>query len=231
MISLAMKHKQRCLDKVAMESVDSGEVALAPSPEGQSVQDSCRSEVITTALEQDLEFLSGVPDIAKKIEHKKQLLPKYLPHVEAYLEGGERYQNPVLVRCAMWALDVEEMEVALGLVDAVIEQQQLLPPHFKRDAPTFFAEGFAEWADRQFQKQQSGSPYIDEVAARLSDGRWPSTNDLVIGKVYKTAGLLEEQNGNLKEALAWFEKAQEANPNKAGVKTRIKTLQAKLQQG
>lgn len=221
-MSLAIEHKRRALAKVhAKKAADSGHApAAAPlSHDG---------DVVEFSLDRDLERLGALTDVADKVALKKnELLPKYLPIVQEYLDSGAHHTNPLLVRCAIWAMDIDDIETAMRLADAAIKQQQILPVNFKRDLPTFMAESVADWAERQLKKDESGSPYIDDVCERLRSNEWPSANVIARGKVFKIAGLLAEKNQEFETALALFQQAQTEN-DAAGCKTRIEKLKAKL---
>ncbi|MFC6924286.1 phage terminase small subunit [Microbulbifer taiwanensis] len=184
--------------------------------------------VIETALEADLQLLSERSDVKEKIELKRRLLPKYLPHVKTYREAGEHYPNELLVYCVIWLLDVEDIEPALELADFAIEQQQHLPERFKRDLPTWVAETVHDWAERQYKANQSASPYFEQVLEAVESERWLVTNVIVRTKLYRLAALYAERNSELESAAQWLEKAQAVNPEKAGVKTWLNKLRAKL---
>lgn len=226
-MSLAMKHKKRALAKAENAKARAAGIRPAPvvSPDNYDLQ------VAIASLDRDLDRLSALDSVADKITLKaNELLPKYLPFVDASLAAGELHQNPVLVRSAMWALDVDDMETGMRLADACVAQQQLAPEHFKRDLPTFFAETVADWAERQLKENASGSPWIDQVCERLADNTWPTTNDIVRGKVFKVAGQLAEANGDRQAALDHYRRAQEENP-RAGCKQRIDKLTTQLGAG
>lgn len=231
-MSLAMKHKKACLEKAAREASRlEGRPAVAPLLAPEKVPDANDIRVALSALDMDLDRLSDLESVEDKIALKRdELLPKYLPILDASLAADQAFHNPMLVRCAIWAFDVEDMETAMRLADACVAQQQLAPEHFKRDLPTFFAETVADWAERQLKEKQSGSPWIDRVCEHLKLGTWPTTNDIVRGKAFKIAGQLAEQNGDLAEALALYERAQEEN-EKAGCKTRIEKLKSRMDAG
>lgn len=231
-MSLTMKHKKACLEKAAREKA---KAAGAPAPAQLAAPDKAPNgndiKVALASLDMDLDRLSDLESVEDKIALKRdELLPKYLPFLDASLEADQAYSNPLLVRCAIWAFDVEDLETAMRLAEACVAQQQLAPEHFKRDLPTFFAETVADWAERQLKAKQSGSPWIDQVCEHLKLGTWPTTNDIVRGKVFKIAGQLAEQNGDLAEALAHYERAQEEN-DKAGCKTRIEKLKSRVDAG
>lgn len=219
-MSLAMQHKKRALAKAAAAMPDAKQLEETPTTYVEST--------VAASLQQDLDRLSALDDVAQKVQLKKmELLPKYLPLVDAYLNSGAYHTNPLIVRVAIWAFDVEDIETAMRLADACIDQQQLAPAYFKRDLPTFFAETLVDWAERQLKEKLSASPWIDQVCERLASNTWPTTNDIVRGKAFKVAGQLAEASGDTKEALAHYLQAQEEN-NKAGCKGRIEKLQAQL---
>jgi Phage small terminase subunit len=229
MTSPALRHKQKRLAIEAEKQQGKTEAqAQAVVMSSGKIPSEHDRNTLLAALDQDLERLHNRESKAEKIKLKAdELMPKYLPHVDTYLASGGRYPNPLLVWCAIWAIDVDDLDTALRLADACVEQQQLAPQHFKRDLPTYLAEEIADWAERQLKAERSGSPYIDEVCNRLKQSTWASSNVIMRGKAFKVAGQLAEANGDDKEALAYFIQAQEEN-EKAGCKGRIKKLEEKL---
>lgn len=226
MLSIAAQHKATRLALVAMQREREEHTSNARERVAVVLGDNSFA-VIMAAMASDLAALSDIVDIKDKQELKKKILPKYQEHVREYVESGAHYSNPVLVRCAIWCIDVGDLEAALELANLAVEQQQIAPESFKRDLPTFFAEAITEWAERQLKEQQSGSPYIDAVVEHLVNNTWPVTNAIVRGKAFKVAGQLAEQNGDLKVALAHYEAAQQEN-EAAGCKTRIAQLKTRL---
>lgn len=220
---ITLKHQERARARAAAQQV-SAKPAVALQTAAPLSPD---RTVIEAALEADLQLLSERSDVKEKIALKRQLLPKYLQQVKAYCEAGERYPNEVLVYCLIWLLDVEDIEQALGLAAIAIEQQQLMPERFKRDLPTYVAETVHDWAERQYKANQSASPYFDQVVEAVHSESWPVAQIIVVGKVYKLAGLFAERANDVPAAIRWFQLATEANP-RAGVKTRLEKLQAKL---
>lgn len=217
---ITLQHQQRKRAKAEAKKLGQENTAARVSPPAGD------AAVIDAALQADLSLLSERTDVKEKIALKRQLLPKYLPYVQAYRAAGEHYPNPLLVYCLVWLLDVEDIEAALDLAHFAIEQQQHLPERFNRDLPTFVAETVHDWAERQYKAQQSASPYLDQVLESVYSDRWPIGNIIVRGKLFKLAGLFADRNGDIKAAMNWYERALEAN-EKAGVKTRLKELQAK----
>jgi len=227
-MSIALRHKAKCLAAAAsLVQQAEKETAKAPKTPVQKSKANHDRTIVETQLERDLELLSERDSVTEKIALKRQLLPNYLPQVDAYLEAGMQHPNPLLVWCLIWLIDVEDIEQALKLAYIAIEQQQLMPERFKRDLPTYVAEALHDWAERQYKDQKSADPYFSEVVKAVDSEHWPVGQIIVQGKLYKLAGLFAERNGELDEAVRWFERAMEANP-KAGVKTRLEKLKAKL---
>lgn len=232
----AVLHKQRTLEKLGkIKLVSAAEKAAkkpAPAPAGKKApkahgKDKGQQDVLLAALDEDLTRLGEIEAISDKRTLKAELLEKYLPHVEAYMASGARYQNPVLVYCVIWLLDCERMAQAIELADVAIAQNQRLPERFKRPLSEFVVEEFSEWAAAQSKAKQSASPAIDQVIERMEANTWPVSSPIIRGKLYVYAGDVRDALGEEAEALALFEKAQEAN-DQAGRKTRIKKLQGKL---
>ncbi|MFS1525811.1 phage terminase small subunit [Microbulbifer sp. 2304DJ12-6] len=220
---ITLQHQQRARARAAAQAS-----AAAPTVSAQSdVAHSPDRSVIAAALEADLQLLSERANVQEKIALKRQLLPKYLPHVKVYRESGAQYPNPLLVSCLIWLLDVEDIEQALELAALAIAQQQQLPARFNRDLSTFVAETLHDWAERQYMANRSASPYFEQVLENVEQGTWPVTQIIVLGKLYKLAGLICDQQEDFARAVHWYEKATAAN-DKAGVKTRLESARKKL---
>ncbi|WHI45029.1 phage terminase small subunit [Microbulbifer sp. VAAF005] len=236
---ITVAHQNKCKAKAAKEKAEQQALEnhavlfadnIAPQSAPTNVEDSAAShEVIEVSLDRDLELLKERTNIADKVDLKRQLLPKYLPFVKKYRESGEHYKNLVLVYCTLWAMDVEDIELALDLAKFAVEQQQKLPHYFKSDdLQTFVAESLHDWALKQYKNNTTASPYFDEVLELVTNNSWPIINTIVLGKLYKMAGLFAEKAGDQESAFKWYHSAEEANPRKAGVKTRLEALAKKL---
>lgn len=224
----SLRKQKRLAEHMAKHRKDQRAVSLSDSSIATPAQRHDK-DVLKASLEADLKRLSALTSVAEKIALKKnELLPKYLPQIDAYLESGAREANPLLVRAAIWAVDVGELETAMRLAESAIAQQQLSPPNFKRELPDVMAELVADWAHLQFKEGLSASPYIDTVCEHLRSNSWPVTEMVILSKAYKVAAQLAEKNGDTKDALALYEEAQAANPEKAGCKTVIQKLRVKL---
>ncbi len=224
---ITKRHQERCLAKhqqKAETTAQKKQVKAARTAAPLKDQLAAVSE----SLAKDLQVLSGIESVVDKAALKRELLPKYEPFVARYLEAEANYQNDIIFYVALWSLDTGDIQRAFDLFDVAIHQQQQTPDKFSRDMPTLAAELIHDWAERQLKESDSASPYIDDVFTRVTNDQWPVSTPIVAGKVAKIAGLHCESRNELKEALAYFEAAEKANPEKAGVKTRISKLKKQL---
>ncbi|WP_295894108.1 phage terminase small subunit [uncultured Vibrio sp.] len=124
-------------------------------------------------FEQDKLALKQFEAIAQKVKHKRDvLIPKYQPLVEAYLESGETYQNPIFSDLIVWLFDVEEFETALAWCEKAMKDEIPTPEAFKCAWPTFVARSVLEWAEKQQKNGHSFEPYFEIVDAKLSAEEW-----------------------------------------------------------
>ena len=224
---ITKRHQQRCLAKHQRQQGAQQALASVASTRAKNAPVADQVQTVVEALGRDIARLKAVESVEAKIVLKRELLPQYTPIADGYLESGANYQNHLLFYCALWSLDVDDLEAAFKYFDNAVAQQQATPDNFNRDMPTIAAELIAEWAEREYKAERSASPYIDRVCERLDGGQWVVTTTIVTGKVYKVAGLLCERAGELKEALAFYEKAMAAN-DKSGCKTRLDKLKKQL---
>ena len=228
MSSLMKKHKQRALEKYLGKEKKIPE-ALRQAREKLSRVSQSEHEVVEHVLQKDLDTLKKFDEIEEKIEYKKNvLIPRYLPKIEAYIESGDSYDFPLLVYMAMWLIDAESIEKGLAIASVAIDQEQSLPEYFNRDLPTFVAEEICKWAKKQYADDASASPYIDEVAAKLVDNEWEVENIVVLNSIYKLMGEYADRGKEFGDAVFWYEKCVEVNPEKHGVKGKLQKAKENL---
>ncbi|WP_296592661.1 phage terminase small subunit [Methylophaga sp.] len=182
---------------------------------------------LQAAMETDLGRLSNIPVIEDKAKVKVDLIKNYLPFVKDYIEKGHNYPNSIAVQVMVWLFDIGDIENALSLGLALNHMpHQIMPERFKRDLPTYIADEVYEWANSQFKAEQSASPYLDQFVAVTLNEKW-DLHPLVLGKNMAMLAKHEFAKGNFIRSKHWCEKADEANPGKAGVKgLYAKTLKA-----
>lgn len=190
-------------------------------------------------LEADIERLRSLPMTADRIDMKRdELLPRWLPTVEAYLAGEKRYMNPALVYCVIWLFDTGEMERALDWADIAISEGQAMPENFKSTMPAFVADTVLAWATDEATAGHSIEPYFSRTFNNIRD-KWRLHED-INAKWFKFAGLylLRDENGApratavedvdvLEQADALLAQAEKYNKN-AGVKTMRTKIAARI---
>ncbi|OAT26547.1 phage terminase endonuclease subunit [Buttiauxella ferragutiae ATCC 51602] len=190
-------------------------------------------------LESDVERLRSLPRTEDRIEMKRdELLPRWLPTVEAYLAGSARFANPALVYCVIWLFDTGEMEKALDWADMAINESQAMPENFKSTLPAFVADTVLAWATDEAAAGHSIEPYFSRTFENIRD-KWRLHED-INAKWFKFAGLymLRDESGKpratavedvdtLEQADALLAMAEKYNRN-AGVKTMRDKVRARI---
>lgn len=191
-------------------------------------------------LDSDVDRLRSLPKTnADRVEMKRdELLPRWLPTVEAYLSGDKRYANPALVYCIIWLFDTGELEKALDWADIAISESQAMPDNFKSTLPAFVADTVLAWATVEAEAGHSIEPYFSRTFGNVRDA-W-RLHEEINAKWFKFAGLylLRDENGQPRatalEDVQQLEKADEllaqaeAFNKNAGVKTMRQKIAARI---
>jgi hypothetical protein len=182
-------------------------------------------ELLVAELMNAEKALHDLPQGEARRERKKTLLSQYLPFVETFLAGEENFQNPVLMWCLVWSVDIGDMATAQRLATAAIERNQVMPrPPFKEgySVKTFWADAVIVWANEEFAFGRSVNPYFPDVMVQALE--WP-VHDIIKSRYHKLAALIDRKNGALDSALKHAKRAQEI----AGPDAKVKTLVAELE--
>ncbi|ENH7394849.1 terminase endonuclease subunit [Vibrio vulnificus] len=191
-------------------------------------------------FEQDKLALKGLVQIAERVNHKREvLIPKYKPVVEAYLEAGENYQNPIFTDLIIWLFDVGQVDTAVEWLFKAIELGLPTPENFKRSSWAVVCGDFVlEWAEAQLANGQSVEPYFSTVFEKI-DKEWKLPEKLE-AKWYKFAGygmLLNDKGAPQPSQVGDIEHLEKAKAllliahekyNKIGVKTKIDKIDMRL---
>lgn len=210
---------------------------LAEAPVAGATQESQHIKLL--ALNNDLKQLHGMALIADKQVFKREvLLPRWMPHAQAYLDGEREYQNPVLVYCIIWLLDTGQFELALQWADIAIAQGQKNPDGFKSELPSFVAHFILDWAETEAERGHSTEPYFSQLFEKVRD-TW-RLNERLTARYYRFAGLqlLRGEDGKtlasavndpdkLIQADQLLEQAEWLHP-KIQVKTQRQRIAARL---
>lgn len=190
-------------------------------------------------LDADLGFLSGFNRIEDKVQHKRDvLIPKYRPYVDAYLESGEKYDNPVFAQLIIWLFDTSNLETAIKWCDIAIAQELDTPERFNRDFATFCADEVLKWAELMGSQGHSVEPYFSDVFYKVRE-KW-RINEKLTAKWFKFAGLhlLRDKDGEpkatavgdiqvLQKSFDYLEEADKQYGN-VGVKTIMDKVQQRI---
>lgn len=234
MLSPALRHRQR---------VAAAQAVARTAESGQAtgmVASSLHLQLV--ALEQDMKRLKAMARLSDKIALKRaELLPKYRPYVDKYLELaalGTVYQNPLFQHLIIWAFDVDDLETAISWALIAIEQNQRTPPYIKRDWSHFTADSVLTWAEEQASLGHAVEPWFSRVFEKVRS-EW-RLNEQATAKWYKLAGclLLRDKSGvprpsaladsaALEQADHWLALAEKTY-HKVGVGTLRKKIDMRL---
>lgn len=186
-------------------------------------------EQLQAVMETDIARIKSVKKIPEKVALKEKLLSSYLPFVMDYTANEHDYPCSVAVQSMIWAFDVGNIELALNL-GLYLEKtgNQQMPEKFKRDLITFVCDEVYEWAKTQLENKQSASPYLDEIIAYVDDNE-QDLHPLVISKNLVMLAKHRDREENYVECVALCERAEQANPEGAGVKTLKNKALAKVE--
>lgn len=149
-----------------LESKDSAHLQKAAADETEF-------RILCAAIETDVEALRGMVKGEERTEKKRELLSRYLPAVDAYIDAGKSFQNPVLVQCMIWAVDCDDMPLFIRLSGLCFEQGQLMPANHKRTLYAFCADMVLEWAAKEVTFGRSPQPYFANYFATVLEWSIP----------------------------------------------------------
>lgn len=191
-----------------------------------------RIEQYQAAVDAALSAMAPMPAMSEeRTAYKRSILPQVLPFVGAYIDQGDRYPNPVATQVLVWLFDTGEIEQAVGLGLYLVGTgvPQPMPKKFDRDLPTFFCDAVWEWADAQLKAGSPAAPYLDQVLLAIERDKW-ALHPAVASKLYAKASMHAERQEDWASVVALCEKAQQVNPESAGVKTRLESARKRLAQ-
>lgn len=213
-MSLARRHYERT---VAARAAD-------PAATGQLRVHANSYELMLAQLAEDRRRLKAIQSVERKIDLKRQLLPRYEPWVTGTLEGGKGAQDDVLVTAMVWHIDVGEFPRALEIAAYVLAHGLTLPDQYKRDAGTLIAEEIAERALAAIAAGEAFDIHVLEATVELTADR--DMPDEARAKLHKALGLRlaaerpSEALDHLRRALSLHERV--------GVKKDIERLEREL---
>jgi len=186
-------------------------------------------EQLQVAMEVHRGRIKESKTLEEKARVKAELVPDYLPFVDAYLINGDDYPCDVAVWVMIWLFDIGSIEKGLELGLYLIKTgNQKMPRGFSSDFETFICDQMYDWSNVQLKADQSASPYLDEVVSTMQVDGW-DLHPLVAGKVFNMAAKHKSRIGDDEGCIALCELAEKANPKKAGVKTMMTDALKRIQ--
>lgn len=242
MISPARRHKEQKLARLALEKA--GGEGVAPERPSTGAE-ATEYELLLHALGEDMRRLKDIQSTERKIEAKREMIPRYTDHVKATLaaaaETQTALQDEVLVTMMLWCIDIGVFDEALDLAEHVLRYGLRLPERFQRTPATLIVEEIAEAAlAAHGQTIMFDIGVLQRTEQLTLDADMP---DIVKAKLAKALGFhlvhfadAQDQSDTAaagaghaarKAALDYFRRALSLEP-KIGVKKDIERLQSAL---
>ena len=187
MPSPALRSKQAKLARLAVEHGAHGPHAPERDMEGPEASE---YQMLLAALGEDMRQLHDIQSTEAKIEAKRKMVDRYLPHVEGSLEAaaetGKAVQDEVLTTMMLWLFDIGEFDRGLDIAEHVLRYGLELPERFRRTPGCLVAEEVAVAAlDAQTQGEDFDLHVLQRAAALTADRDMP---DEARAKLHKAIG-------------------------------------------
>lgn len=217
------KQKQAGQDLTAGPKKNSTQFIKSPHSDDSSGKQ--MFEQLQGAMETDYARIKLHKKIDEKIAVKKELLPAYLGFVLEYIRQGFDYPCDVAVRVMIWLFDIDDIENGLKVgLYLVGTGKQRMPANFGRDIETFLCDAVYDWSKVQLDQKQSALPYLEDLVNAVEAGHW-DLHPAVHSKIFVMLAKHHFELGLFGYCVLNCEKAEQVNPEGAGVKTlRAKAL-------
>ena len=227
-VTTSLKFKQNRLNIKAAEKQDQLAVEYEADSIRQTAEDYDHFELLLNSLEVDRKRLSGL-SVGEKIRiMNDDLIPKYLPIVEQYVESGDSYRNLALVEVIIMLMDCGRIPDAMGLVECAMQQKQPMPERFKKtNLPTFIADKVINWTDIRIARDEDYDPEFSHTFEMILEDNWKIPRELT-AKYHKLSGDIDLREDNLEKALEHFTRAMEIDPFGSRCGTRIDKIKKKM---
>lgn len=212
-MSLARKHKQK------MRAIAAGAVAAET---GKPMVGADTYELMLAKLGRDKKQLGKIDSLVARSKKKAELLPDYQEYVDGMLISNAAVQDDCLVTVMLWHIDCHQFDKALDIAEYAMSHDLSMPGDFSRNLVTTVTEQIAEEAIKNSDLDMLESLQRLALATDEKD-----MLDEVRAKLYRALGERLEESDTT-QALEYLKQACELN-DKVGVKTKIKTLEKKLE--
>lgn len=210
----SFRAKQRAIDQAHQQK--------KPGLKQRSEQ---KYQLLVAACEQDKAHLKAAypDDHAARNEAKRAVLDKYRDYLQSWMDDGQTSQNEVLVFNVIWAWDTGDYDWFMPLAEYAVQTQQTIS-WTKRNLPTLLADSIVQAAADAFKADDRSLEAVFWWAFERVFA-WPlSAKDIISAHFYKLAAQLQEREGELALALAYYQQA-DALKGDIGVKGKIKDLE------
>lgn len=160
---------------------------------------------LLASLHNDLRALHDIQSVQGKIDRKRSMIAAYLPWVQGALAAGETgggVQDEVVATMLVWALDIQDWDLALAIGAHVLNHGLALPERYKRSAACLIAEEIADAA--KAKPETVPFEVLQRTAALVAGHDMP---DQVQAKLLRATGLdlmvqAENYDPNAESAVA-----------------------------
>ena len=192
-----------------------------PAAAGNSVD-----RLMWVKLESDLHRLSLQPSREARTVLQGQLLrsPTYAEHIANVLAGkGVSGEDPVLVRCMIWAFNVRDMPLSMQLAEIAHKRGLAMPDEFKATVAVFMCREVAYWSLVEQKEGRSPQPHLNTV---WENSRHWDKPDQIEARLLKAKGQ-DIQATDPAAALQLYQQAHKLDDG-VGVSHQMKRLQKQL---
>ena len=166
MQTFAEKWKQRHQQPSAMPLTPPGKATSRRTPPAAGIAANNGDRLLLVKLDADLHRLSLQPSREARTRLQAELLtsPTYADYLaKALAEQGLHGDDPVLVRCMIWAFNTRDMAHALRLAEFALQRGYAMPDEFKATVAVFVSREVAYWSLAEQKENRSPQPYLDQV--------------------------------------------------------------------
>jgi len=192
-------------------------------PQGES------HELHRIALVEDSRRLHDLQSIERKIDAKREMLPKYESYVQGVLEAGTGQQDDVLVTLMVWYLDTGDIKTGLDIAEYAVANGLETPDKYARTTATLAAEEVAGLSLQAIANETVTDDLPEQLQRAIDLFADADMQDQVKAKLFKAYGYILREQGSDEQALAALNRALELN-ERVGVKKDIERLERELKE-
>lgn len=179
-------------------------------------------------LVEDVRRLHDIQSIERKIDAKRDMLPKYESYVKGVLEAGTGQQDDVLVTLMVWYLDIGDIKTGLDIAEYAIEHGLETPDKYARTTATLAAEEVAVFSLLAMANETVDEGLPEQLCRAVDMFADADMQDQVKAKLFKAYGYQLRDQGSDELALSALSRALDLN-ERVGVKEDIKRLEKALE--